>query len=100
MAAVSLHHRPNAPLKGSQMDYFDAFAEVYASIERHVQETGQAPSEIVVSPALYTWLADMVREENLLRGVTMTDPVKLDTPYGPVTIVIDEALSPYDVETN
>jgi hypothetical protein len=82
------------------MDYFDAFAEVYASIERHVQETGQPPTEIVVSPALYTWLADMVREENLLRGVTMTDPVTLDTPYGPVKIVIDEALSPYDVETH
>lgn len=81
------------------MDYFDAFDEVFASIERHVQEHGSTPTDIVVSPGLYMWLADLLREEDLLRGLDITDPVVLETPYGPVSIVIDEALSPYEVLT-
>ena len=81
------------------MDYFDAFAEVYTSIERHVHEHGVPPAEVVIAPSLYSWLADVLREEELLRGTSITDPVMLDTPYGAVRIVIDEAMSPYDIVT-
>ena len=81
------------------MDFFDAFAEVYTSIERHVLEHGVPPVEIVVAPSLYSWLADVLREEELLRGRAMTDPVLLDTPFGPIRIVIDETMSPYDILT-
>lgn len=79
------------------MDYFDAFDEVFSSIERYVQENGHPPHEIVVAPALYTWLADVQRETDLLEGLEVTDPVVLETPYGAVKIVIDETLSPYDI---
>lgn len=81
------------------MDYFDAFAEVYGSIERHVHDHGVPPAEIVIAPSLYTWLCDVLREEELLRGTAITDPVMLDTPFGAVKIVIDETLSPYDIMT-
>lgn len=79
------------------MDYFDAFDEVFASVERYVHEHGEPPHEIVVSPALYTWLAEIQREDTLLHGLDITDPVMLETPYGAVRIVIDETMSPYDV---
>lgn len=79
------------------MEYFDAFDEVFASIDRYVQENGAPPHEIVVSPALYMWLAELQREENTLHGIDITDPVLLETPHGNVRIVIDETMSPYDV---
>lgn len=80
------------------MDYFDAFDEVFGSIERYVAEHGAAPHEIVVAPALYTWLADLQREADMLGGAgVVTDPVMLETPYGPIKIVIDETLSPYEI---
>jgi len=80
------------------MDYFDAFDEVFGSIERYVAEHGAPPHEIVVAPALYTWLADLQREADLLEGLgEVTDPVVLETPYGPIKIVIDETMSPYEI---
>ena len=81
------------------MDQFDAFAEVYTSIERHVMEHGVPPTEIVVAPSLYSWLRDILREEELLQGRAITDPVLLETPFGRVRLVIDETMSPYDVLT-
>jgi DNA-directed RNA polymerase subunit H (RpoH/RPB5) len=79
------------------MEYFDAFDEVFALIDRYVLDNGVPPHEIVVSPALYMWLAELQREENTLHGIDITDPVQLETPHGTVRIVIDETMSPYDV---
>ncbi len=79
------------------MDYFDAFDEVFASIEQFVQEHGRAPKEVAVSPSLYTWLAELQREAALLEGVGNHDPVSLDSPYGSIRIAIDETLSPWEI---
>ncbi len=83
------------------MEWFDAFEELMASIERYVEERGHAPSEVAVSPNLYAWLADIRRESTLLSGNTpdnlASDPSVLPTPHGPVRLVIDEALSAFDI---
>jgi hypothetical protein len=79
------------------MEWFDAFDEVFASVERYVAEHGKAPAEVAVSPALYLWLAEMQRESALLTGLPMTDPVVLDTAYGSIPIAIDEHLGPFEI---
>ncbi len=79
------------------MEWFDAFDEVFASVERFAAEHGRAPVEVAVSPSLYTWLAEMQRESALLSGVPVTDPVILDTAYGSIPIVIDEHLDPFEI---
>jgi len=93
---LSYTHIPRV-LGHTVMDYFDAFDEVFASIEQFVQEHGRAPREVAVSPTLYTWLAELQREAALLEGVGNHDPVSLDSPYGSIRIAIDETLSPWEI---
>lgn len=80
------------------MDWFDAFEEVFASVDAYVRDHGHAPHEIVVSPTLYTWLADLLREESVLHGSDfVSDPLMLTTPHGSIRIVIDEMMNPFEV---
>lgn len=79
------------------MDWFDAFDEVFASVERYVAENGKAPAELLVSPTLYNWLAELQRESDFLEGIATTDPVVLETSYGHIPLVIDEKLDPYEI---
>jgi hypothetical protein len=79
------------------MEWFDAFEELMASIERYVGEHGEAPHEVAVSADLYAWLSDIRRESHLLSGEDPGDPNILPTPHGPVRLVIDEALSPFEI---
>ena len=80
------------------MEWFDAFDEVFAVVEQYVQEHGSAPSEISISPSLYTWLAELQRESAMLEGVPVTDLVSLDTAYGAIPIAIDERLGAHEIE--
>lgn len=80
------------------MDWFDAFEEVFASVDAYVRDHGRSPHEIVVSPTLYTWLADLLREESVLTGADfVSDPLMLNTPHGAIRIVIDEMMNPFEV---
>ncbi|MDZ4744706.1 MAG: hypothetical protein SGJ05_01740 [bacterium] len=79
------------------MDYFDAFDEVFASIDTYYRDHGHSPHDIAVSPSLYAWFAELQRESAMLAGIEMSYPVIIETPYGPVGLIIDERLSPYDV---
>ncbi|MBK6290653.1 MAG: hypothetical protein IPH85_08520 [Ignavibacteria bacterium] len=79
------------------MEWFDAFEELMASIERYVDEHGQAPREVAVSADLYAWLSDIRRESHFLSGGENGDPDLLPTPHGPVRLVIDEALSSFEI---
>ncbi len=79
------------------MDWFDAFDEIFATVERFVQEHGKRPSCVVVSPHLYTWLAELQRESALIEGMDATLPLSIDTTYGTIPVAIDERLGAYDV---
>jgi len=79
------------------MDFFDAFDEVFATIDAFYRDHGHSPHDIAVSPSLYAWFAELQRESAMLAGLEMVYPVTIDTPYGPVGLIIDEHLSPYDV---
>lgn len=79
------------------MDYFDAYDEVFATIEQFIAEHGQLPKEVAVAPALYSWLAEAQREQDFLHGDTSTDPMTIVTSNGTVKLVIDEALGPYEI---
>lgn len=79
------------------MDYFDAFEEVFARIERYVLEHGEPPQALVISPSLYQWLCDCRKEG---RPVVRRDELLwLETPYGNIRLVIDERLDPYEILT-
>ncbi|MEY3385634.1 MAG: hypothetical protein RIR53_445 [Bacteroidota bacterium] len=79
------------------MEWFDAFEELMASIERFVSANGHAPSEVAVSPHLYAWLSDIRRESARLSGTEPEDPSTIPTPYGPVRLQIDEALNEFEI---
>ena len=79
------------------MDYFDAYDEVFTTIEQFISEHGKLPSEVAVSPTLYSWLAEAQREQDFLHGNTSTDPMVFITANGTVHVVIDEALNPYQI---
>lgn len=81
------------------MEDFDAFEELFAAVERHVQQHGQKPREVVVSPSLYLWLSELQREAVMMRGEAVADVVHLETPYGAVSVTIDEMMSAFDVAT-
>lgn len=79
------------------MDWFDAFDEIFATVERFVQEHGKRPACVVVSPHLYTWLAELQRESALIEGMDATLPLSIDTTYGTIPVAIDERLGAYDM---
>lgn len=79
------------------MDWFDAFDEVFASVERFAEQHGKAPREVSVSPMLYTWLAELQRESAMLEGIEVSDPVVLETPFGDLPLSIDERLGPHEI---
>ncbi len=79
------------------MEWFDAFEELMVSIERYVQEQGEPPHEVAVSPMLYGWLSDIRRESAALAGTVHSDPGIIPTPWGNVHLIIDEALTAYDI---
>lgn len=79
------------------MEWFDAYEELMTSIECYVDEHGKAPQEVAVSPALYAWLSDIRREAQMQFGGEQSEPSILPTPYGPVRLTIDEALSAFDI---
>ncbi len=80
-----------------RMEWFDAFEELMVSIERYVQQHGEPPHEVAVSPLLYGWLSDIRRESEALAGTVHTDPGIIPTPWGNVPLIIDEALTAYDI---
>ena len=79
------------------MEWFDAFEELMATIERFVAANGHAPTEIAVSPHLYACLSDIRRESAQLSGTPIEDLSTIPTPYGPVRLQIDEALSAFEI---
>jgi hypothetical protein len=50
-----------------------------------------------VSPQLYAWLSDIRRESSTLSGEDPGDLAEIPTAHGPVRLVIDEALSAYEI---
>lgn len=79
------------------MDYFDAYEEIFARIERYILDRGTLPRALVVSPSLYQWLCDC-RKENL-EHPTAEDLIWFETPHGKIRLIIDEQLDPYDILT-
>jgi hypothetical protein len=79
------------------MEWFDALDEIFAVIERYVQEHGTAPSELSISPSLYTWLAELQRESAMLEGIPVADLIALETPYGAIPVAIDERLGAHEI---
>lgn len=79
------------------MEWFDAFNEVYASVERYVADHGKPPAEVLVSASLYLWLAELQRESSMLSGLPAADPVYLETSYGNIPLVVDEHLDPFEI---
>ncbi|NQW29864.1 MAG: hypothetical protein HQ472_05065 [Ignavibacteria bacterium] len=79
------------------MDWFDAFDEVFASVERYANEHGKPPHELAVSSALYNWIAELQHESDMLGGMESTESVILETPHGKVPLVINDELSPYEI---
>ncbi len=79
------------------MDYFDAYEEIFARIERYILEHGQLPHALVVSPSLYQWLCQCRKEQ--LTEPHGEDLAWFDTPYGKIRLVIDERLDPYEILT-
>ena len=79
------------------MEWFDAFEELMASIERYVHQHGEPPHEVAVSPMLYGWLSDIRRESESLSGPDGTTPGRIPTPWGEIPLGIDEALSAYEI---
>jgi hypothetical protein len=82
------------------MDYFDASEELHNSIQDFMSEhAGKPPERIYVAPTLYEWLASIRRDESLLTG---ENPANLDmtvfpSEVGPLSVVIDELLSDYEI---
>jgi hypothetical protein len=79
------------------MDWFDAFDEVFASVERYVAEHGTPPQELAVSSSLYAWIAELQHESDMLGGMESSESVVLETPHGLVQLVINDELSAYDI---
>ncbi|MCX8051907.1 MAG: hypothetical protein N3B17_08460 [Chlorobi bacterium] len=79
------------------MDYFDAYEEIFARIERYMLEHGTLPHALVMSPSLYQWLCDCRKES--LDSVRGEELLWFDTPHGKIRIVIDERLDPYEILT-
>ncbi|MBU3679662.1 MAG: hypothetical protein FGM32_08665 [Candidatus Kapabacteria bacterium] len=79
------------------MEWFDAFEELMATIERFVAVHGHAPREVAVSPQLYAWLSDIRRESASLSGSALEDLSTIPTPYGQVSLQIDEALNEFEI---
>lgn len=79
------------------MDYFDAYEEIFAQVERYMLEHGSLPRVIVVSPSLYQWLCDC-RKENIEHPIA-DDLIWFETPHGKIRLVIDERLDPYEILT-
>lgn len=79
------------------MEWFDAFEELTTSIERYVEEHDTAPHEVAVSPQLYAWLSDIRRESSGLSGEDPGDLSVIPTSHGPVRLVIDEALTAFEI---
>jgi hypothetical protein len=46
---------------------------------------------------LYGWLSDIRRESAALAGTVHSDPGIIPTPWGNVPLIIDEALTAYDI---
>jgi hypothetical protein len=82
------------------MEFFDANEELYGSIHEFMRvHDGKTPEKVSVSPMLFQWLAEIRREEALLKGLNAK---KLDlnhfpTEFGTHAIVIDEMLSDYEI---
>ena len=79
------------------MEYFDAYEEVYAAIERYIDEHAVRPNHVNVSTTLFRWLLEM-KKEAVTHHLEAPEPVlNFATRLGPVPIVIDELLSPYEI---
>ncbi|MFN4769217.1 MAG: hypothetical protein ACK45R_01440 [Candidatus Kapaibacterium sp.] len=79
------------------MDFFDAYEEVYSAVERFVEHNGRVPASVSVSPALYSWLQSMKKEAVADPAEEPSDAQMLSTRFGPITLVIDELLSPHEI---
>ena len=79
------------------MEWFDAYDEVAAAVERFVAEYEQPPKMVSVSGTLYTWLAKLQQESAAITGEAVTEPVTVDSPYGSIPVVVDEHLDPYEI---
>ncbi len=81
------------------MEFFDAYEELYASLNAYVAKHGEPPTRVLMSPYLYQWLRNLLAEEAKLHGrdLSHTDPRILHTDYGDIQIIIDESLSDWDI---
>ena len=79
------------------MEWFDAYDEVAAAVERFVAQHEQPPRMVAVSGTLYTWLAKLQQESAAITGEAVTEPVAVDSPYGSIPVVVDEHLDPYEI---
>lgn len=79
------------------MDYFDAYEEVYSAVERFADKHGHAPATVSVSPSLYSWIQSMKKEAVAEHADEPTESTMLSTRFGPLPLVIDELLSPYEI---
>ncbi len=82
------------------MQEFEPLEELHNSIERfRSQHNGTYPTSILVSPALYQWLANLKREEALYKYIPLND---IDTSYIEIggkefRLQVDEALGNFEI---
>lgn len=81
------------------MEYFDAAEEMHSAIQMYVDEHGTYPHRVYVSRELYQWLLEVRREELFLQGERETSQCLscIPTEYGELHVVVDEALSNFEI---
>ncbi|MFM7774106.1 MAG: hypothetical protein ACKO9V_04555, partial [Candidatus Kapaibacterium sp.] len=58
---------------------------------------GHAPVSVSVSPSLYSWIQSMKKEAVSDRAEDSAESRILSTRFGPIPLIIDELLSPYEI---
>jgi hypothetical protein len=79
------------------MEEFDAYNEVFATIEEFVSRYSILPTSIAVAPTLYSFLAEAEREQSFLLGQAAESPLQIVTSSGTVQVIIDEALGSFEI---
>lgn len=81
------------------MDYFDAYSELQQSLNAYVARHGMLPTRVIMSPYLYQWFRQILREEAELKGEDFSTipPTELHTDYGILHIELDESLSKWEI---
>ena len=79
------------------MEFFDAYEELFSAVERFVAQEGRVPESVSVSPSLYSWIQSMKKEAVSHFHEPLSEAQGISTRFGPVSLLIDELLDPYEI---